>query len=57
MDMGLNPDAPPVVHGGDCWNAGKLSRGIGQHDALRALAEGVRAYIHCRPDTTLGVLE
>ncbi|WP_256260331.1 DUF6233 domain-containing protein [Streptomyces atratus] len=29
---------------------------MSREQALTALAEGVRAYAHCRPDTELGVL-
>ncbi|WP_326817049.1 MULTISPECIES: DUF6233 domain-containing protein [unclassified Streptomyces] len=36
--------------------AGKRQRIITREQALAALADGVRACIHCRPDTELGVL-
>ncbi|MDT0615683.1 DUF6233 domain-containing protein [Streptomyces lancefieldiae] len=40
----MGRDALPVqVHVGGCWNAAKRSRGICRDDALRALADGVRA--------------
>ncbi|MFI9339993.1 DUF6233 domain-containing protein [Streptomyces sp. NPDC052773] len=55
LELGLNKDSPPVqVHVGDCWNAGKRTRGIGRDDALRALADGVKACSACRPDSELG---
>lgn len=58
IEHGLNRDAPPVqVHTGGCWAAGKRSRGVTREDALRALADGVPACPHCRPDTELGMLE
>lgn len=58
LEQGLNRDAPPVqVHVGDCWNAGKRSKGISRDEALRALADGVKACGACRPDTELGFLE
>ncbi|MEV8548301.1 DUF6233 domain-containing protein [Streptomyces glaucescens] len=58
LEQGLNRDAPPVqVHVGDCWNAGKRTRGISRDDALRALADGVKACSACRPDSELGFLE
>lgn len=58
LELGLNRDAPPVqVHVGGCWNSGKRSRGVSREDALRALAEGVKACSACRPDSKLGFLE
>ncbi|MEU4655127.1 DUF6233 domain-containing protein [Streptomyces sp. NPDC023723] len=58
LEAGLNRDAPAVyVHAGDCWYAGKRSRGVDRAVALRALAEGVTACSHCRPDSELGFLE
>ncbi|MFJ5089956.1 DUF6233 domain-containing protein [Streptomyces sp. NPDC088674] len=43
-----------LVHAGGCHMIGKRSRGIARDQALRALAEGVEACDHCRPDTELG---
>jgi hypothetical protein len=58
LELGLNRDAPPVqVHVGDCWNAGKRRRGISRDEALRALADGVKACGACRPDSELGFLD
>ncbi|MFJ9101265.1 DUF6233 domain-containing protein [Streptomyces sp. NPDC102405] len=58
LEVGLNRDAPPVyIHAGDCWNAGKRSKGISRDEALRALAGGVKACGACRPDTALGYLD
>jgi hypothetical protein len=58
LERGLNGQAPPVyVHAGGCWNAGKRSRGIARDQALRALADGVPACSHCRPDAALGYVE
>ncbi|GAX57154.1 hypothetical protein SO3561_08724 [Streptomyces olivochromogenes] len=46
------------VHTGDCWNAGKRSKGVTRDTALRALTEGgAPACPPCRPDTALGILE
>jgi hypothetical protein len=45
------------VHVGGCHRAGKRSRGVERDHALRALAEGVAACTHCRPDSELGYLE
>jgi hypothetical protein len=58
IEQGLNRDAPPVqVHVGGCWNAGKRTRGIRRDEALRALADGVKACGACRPDSELGFLD
>lgn len=58
LEVGLNKGAPPVhVHVGGCWNAGRRSRGVTRDEALRALADGVRACSACRPDTELGYLD
>ena len=58
LEMGLNRDAAAVyVHEGGCWNAGKRSRGVARDAALRALADGVPACPHCRPDSALGYLD
>ncbi|MET9393438.1 DUF6233 domain-containing protein [Streptomyces sp. NPDC006624] len=58
LEQGLNRDVPPVqVHVGDCWNRGKRSRGVTRDEALRALADGVKACGACRPDSALGYLE
>jgi hypothetical protein len=58
LEVGLNRDSPPVqVHVGGCWDAGKRVRGIDRGEALRALADGVKACGACRPDSELGFLE
>jgi hypothetical protein len=58
LEHGLNRDTPPLyVHVGGCWNAGKRSKGMARDEALRALADGVKACGACRPDTALGYLE
>lgn len=58
LELGLNRDAPPVqVHVGGCWNSGKRTRGISRDEALRALADGVKACGACRPDSELGYLD
>ena len=58
LEVGLNRDSPPVqVHVGGCWNSGKHVRGIDRGEALRALADGVKACGVCRPDSELGFLE
>ncbi|MFI9819934.1 DUF6233 domain-containing protein [Streptomyces sp. NPDC052013] len=57
LELGLNRASPVQVHVGGCWNAGKRSKGIGREDALRALADGIKACGACRPDNELGYLE
>ena len=58
LELGLNRDSPAVyVHAAGCWNTGKRCKGVDRATALRALAEGVAACPHCRPDTELGVLD
>ena len=58
LELGLNRESPPVqVHVGGCWNAGKRTRGIGRDEALRALADGIKACGACRPDSELGFLD
>ncbi|WP_121703447.1 DUF6233 domain-containing protein [Streptomyces sp. E5N298] len=54
LEQGLNNGSPPVyVHVGDCWNTGTRSKGIDQEQVRRALADGVTACPHCRPDSAL----
>ncbi|NED31138.1 DUF6233 domain-containing protein [Streptomyces sp. SID8499] len=58
LERGLNRDSPPVaVHVGGCHMAGKRTKGIDRDTALRALAEGVQACGHCRPDSELGFVD
>lgn len=58
IEQGLNRDSPPVqVHVGGCWSKGKRTRGIRRDEALRALADGVKACGACRPDSELGFLD
>ncbi|WP_433916939.1 DUF6233 domain-containing protein [Streptomyces sp. NBC_01744] len=57
MELGIGVDSRPIeVHVGGCYAAGKRRRAISREQALAALADGIRACIHCRPDTELGVL-
>ncbi|MET8326248.1 DUF6233 domain-containing protein [Streptomyces sp. NPDC005181] len=44
------------VHVGGCRAAGKRQRAVTREQTLAALADGMRACIHCRPDIELGVL-
>ncbi|WP_326739161.1 DUF6233 domain-containing protein [Streptomyces sp. NBC_01022] len=57
LELSIGVGAPPAeVHVGGCYATGKRRREISREQALTALAEGVRACTHCRPDTELGVL-
>jgi hypothetical protein len=57
IEQGLNGGHPVYVHAGDCHMTGKRSKGVSEDQARRALAEGVAACTHCRPDTELGYLD
>jgi hypothetical protein len=57
IEQGLDGRQPVYVHVGGCHMAGKRSRGVERDQALRALAEGVAACTHCRPNSELGYLE
>ncbi|WP_216373099.1 DUF6233 domain-containing protein [Streptomyces tailanensis] len=57
MQQSLGGRHPVAVHVGGCHMAGKTVRGISREQAVRALAEGVEACTHCRPDTELGLLD
>ncbi|MFF5445516.1 DUF6233 domain-containing protein [Streptomyces sp. NPDC012888] len=58
IEHGIGVGRRPVrVHAGGCWDAGKRSAGVPEDAARQALAEGVEACPHCRPDTLLGVLD
>ncbi|MFE5094671.1 DUF6233 domain-containing protein [Streptomyces sp. NPDC056638] len=52
LSVGLGA-RPTEVHAGHCYAIGKRHLAISREQAL---AEGVRACAHCRPDTELGVL-
>ncbi|WP_329162752.1 DUF6233 domain-containing protein [Streptomyces sp. NBC_01717] len=57
IELSIGVGAQPIeVHVGGCYAAGKCHRTITREQALAALADGIRACIHCRPDTELGVL-
>jgi hypothetical protein len=57
LELSLGGRHPIQVHAGGCRMAGKRPKGVTRGVALRALAEGVAACSHCRPDTELGYLE
>lgn len=57
VELGIGQGAPVTeVHAGHCYSIGKRCRPITREQALRFLADGTRACVHCRPDTDLGVL-
>ncbi|WP_406318589.1 DUF6233 domain-containing protein [Streptomyces sp. NBC_00118] len=58
VELSIGVGARPIeVHVGGCYAAGKRQRAITREQALAALADGIRACIHCRPDTELGCCE
>ncbi|MEU0670383.1 DUF6233 domain-containing protein [Streptomyces lavendulocolor] len=57
IQRGLTAERAPVkVHLGDCALARK-GVGCDEHDARRAIVEGVEACAVCRPDNELGMLD
>lgn len=57
LELSIGVGAKPVqVHAGHCYSIGRRRRTITRDQALAALADGVEACVHCRPDTELGVL-
>ncbi|MFI6148637.1 DUF6233 domain-containing protein [Streptomyces sp. NPDC051109] len=58
IERGIGAGRLPVrVHSGTCWDTRKRCRATTMEEARRALAEGVAACPHCRPDAALGMLE
>ena len=59
VELGLSGGAPQAVHVGGCAMGGTQARTkpISLDQAVRALADGVRACTFCRPDTELGILD
>jgi hypothetical protein len=57
IEQGLDGRQAVYVHVGGCHMAGKRSKGVQRDQALRALADGVDACPHVRPDSELGYLE
>lgn len=57
IEQGLDGRQAVYVHVGGCHMAGKRSKGVARDQALRALAEGVAACTHCRPDSELGFID
>ncbi|MGA4864081.1 DUF6233 domain-containing protein [Streptomyces lavendulocolor] len=57
IQRGLTAERAPVkIHLGDCALA-KKGVGCDEHDARRAIVEGVEACAVCRPDNELGMLD
>ncbi|WP_405941647.1 DUF6233 domain-containing protein [Streptomyces sp. NBC_00207] len=58
IEHGIGVGRTPVrVHVGDCWDTRSRCLPADRDGARRALADGVEACTHCRPDTALGVLD
>ncbi|MGE7390857.1 DUF6233 domain-containing protein [Streptomyces sp. NPDC004126] len=58
IEHGIRTGRPAVrVHVGGCWDTRTRCKPASADAARRALAEGIPACLHCRPDTALGVLE
>jgi hypothetical protein len=58
IEQGIGVGRTPVrVHVGDCWDAKKRCHPAAGEEARWALANGVEACPHCRPDNVLGVLD
>jgi hypothetical protein len=58
LEHGIGAGRHPVrVHVGDCWDTRNRCHPADRDAARRALADGVEACTHCRPDTELGVLD
>ncbi|MFE5774002.1 DUF6233 domain-containing protein [Streptomyces sp. NPDC056485] len=58
IERGIGAGRLPVrVHAGGCWDSRKRCTAITIDQARRALAEGIQACPHCRPDTALGMPE
>ncbi|MFI9772715.1 DUF6233 domain-containing protein [Streptomyces sp. NPDC052415] len=58
VELGIGSSRQPVeVHVGDCHMTGKRRRAISRDEARRLLATGLRACLHCQPDTQLGIID
>ncbi len=58
VERGIGTGRPAVrLHAGNCWDTGKRCAPATAEQIRALLAEGIPACPHCRPDTTLGVLE
>ncbi|MET7534611.1 DUF6233 domain-containing protein [Streptomyces goshikiensis] len=58
VEHGIGVGRLPVrVHAGDCWDTRSRCTPADADQIRALLAQGIPACLHCRPDTTLGVLE
>jgi hypothetical protein len=58
VEHGIGDGRPAIrVHVGGCWDTRSRCRPADRDTVRRALADGVEACTHCRPDTALGVLD
>ncbi|MET9611032.1 DUF6233 domain-containing protein [Streptomyces sp. NPDC006512] len=58
IEHGRGTGRPAVrVHTGQCWDTRTRCKPATADGARRALAEGIPARLHCRPDTALGILD
>lgn len=58
LERGIGKGSPPVaVHMGGCHMAGGRVRKLERDQAVQAIHDGVEACRHCRPDTSLGLLD
>jgi hypothetical protein len=58
VEHGIGDGRPAVrVHVGGCWDTRSRCKPAARDTIRRALADGVEACTHCRPDTALGVLD
>ncbi|RSS41592.1 hypothetical protein EF912_31370 [Streptomyces sp. WAC07061] len=58
IEHGIGTGRPAVrVHVGGCWDTRTRCKAATADAARQALAGGIPACPHCRPDTALGILE
>ncbi|MER8098121.1 DUF6233 domain-containing protein [Streptomyces goshikiensis] len=58
VERGIGVGRLPVrVHAGNCWDTHSRCTPASAGQIRALLAQGIPACPHCRPDTTLGVLE
>ncbi|KMO95614.1 DUF6233 domain-containing protein [Streptomyces roseus] len=56
IERGIGAGRLPVrVHAGGCWGSRKRCTAVTIDQARQALAEGIQACPHCRPDAALGI--
>lgn len=58
VEYGIGAGRPPIrVHVGGCWDTRSRCKPADRETVRQALAAGIEACTHCRPDTALGVLD